>query len=147
MENYHDTIELDKASDKIYDALTDEIQKWWTEMFEGSAIQKGDTFTVRFGESVFKTMKVEELTINQRVVWYVESSLIAIPDLKNQTEWVGTTIVWEMVNKGSGSQLSLEHIGLNPTIECYNICTNGWKQFTNSLKLHVESGNGSPFKA
>jgi hypothetical protein len=39
------------------------------------------------------------------------------------------------------------HIGLNPDIECYEICSNGWVQFVNSLKLFLETGKGSPYKA
>lgn len=146
MENYSNTIKLKATADKVFNALTNEIPLWWTEMFEGSANKQGKNFTVRFGNSVYKTMRVEELAHNVRVVWYVENSLIAVPDLKNQTEWIGTKIVWEINEQSNDTELYLTHIGLNSEIECYEVCTNGWQQFTNSLKLFVETGKGNPYK-
>lgn len=37
-------------------------------------------------------------------------------------------------------------LALNPGVECYEICANGWRQSTDSLKLFVETGEGRPFK-
>ncbi|WP_144281978.1 SRPBCC family protein [Chryseobacterium echinoideorum] len=147
MENYSNTIQLKATTDKVFNALTNEIPLWWTEMFEGSANREGSSFTVRFGDNVYKTMCVEELVHNSNVVWYVEKSLIAVPGLKKQTEWIDTTIVWEITEKGNSTELHLTHIGLNPNVECYDICTNGWQQFTNSLKEFVETGKGNPYRA
>ena len=115
-------------------------------MFEGSANNKNDAFTVRFGEAIYKTILVKEITNNLKIVWSVTDSLINIPELKNQTEWIGTSIEWEIIQQGSKTELLLTHIGLRPDIECYDICTTGWKQFTNSFKLFVETGKGNPFK-
>lgn len=146
MGNYSDLIKLNAPADKVFDALTNKIPLWWTEMFEGSANNKNDTFTVRFGETIYKTILVKEITNNLKIVWSVTDSLINIPELKNQTEWIGTSIEWEIIPQGSKTELLLTHIGLRPDIECYDICTTGWKQFTNSLKLFLETGNGNPFK-
>lgn len=114
-------------------------------MFEGSADKHHGTFTVRFGENVYKTMRTE-LFPSSKVVWHVTDSRINVSGLKNQQEWIGTTIIWEITAYENGSQLQLTHIGLQPTIECYDMCTNGWKQFTDSLKLFLETGTGKPFK-
>ena len=146
MENYKSTITLKANTARVFTALTQEIPNWWTEMFDGTANKEGEEFTVRFGDNVYKTMQIAALVPNSKVVWYVKSSLIDIPELKNKTEWVGTTIIWEIEQNGDTTLLNLEHIGLNETIECYEICANGWQQFTNSLKLYVEIGTGNPFK-
>ena len=146
MGNYSDLIKLNAPADKVFDALTNKIPLWWTEMFEGSANNKNDAFTVRFGEAIYKTILVKEITNNLKIVWSVTDSLINIPELKNQTEWIGTSIEWEIIQQGSKTELLLTHIGLRPDIECYDICTTGWKQFTNSFKLFVETGKGNPFK-
>lgn len=146
MEDYSNIIKMNAPAGKVFDALTKEIPLWWTEMFEGSANKQNDTFTVRFGESIYKTMRVKELSGNSKVVWSVTNSLIAVPELKNQTEWIGTTIEWEIAPHENKTALLLTHTGLQPGIECYDICTNGWQQFTNSLKLFVETGKGNPFK-
>ncbi|MBV8325462.1 hypothetical protein [Chryseobacterium sp.] len=146
MENYSHTITVTTTPEKAYDALIHKIPLWWSELFKGSSSQTGEVFTIRFGEHIHKTMRVKELKVSSKVIWYVEDSLIAIPELKNQTEWIGTTIIWDIEHKESNTQIKITHIGLNPDIECYEICANGWIQFINSLKLFLETGKGNPYR-
>ncbi|AKK73895.1 hypothetical protein OK18_15910 [Chryseobacterium gallinarum] len=145
MDNYSNTLEVKATSDKIYGALTRTIPLWWSEMFEGSSAHKDDVFTIRFGDNIHKTMRVKEVIPGSRISWYVEDSLIAIPTLKNQKEWIGTTIVWEMEQNESSGLLRLTHVGLQPSIECYEVCSVGWEQFISSLKLFLETGKGNPY--
>lgn len=148
MNNYYQTFELKNTTTaQIFDALTLGIQHWWTTLFEGNADTENETFTVRFGEQVFKTMRVHELIPNKKVVWLVIDSLIDIPELINQKEWINTSINWEITNDNANVQLHLTHVGLNPAIECYNICAQGWKQFTASLQSYLETGSGMPYIA
>lgn len=146
VEDYIHEIEVNSTADRIYHALTQEIPLWWTELFEGSSSEAGNLFTIRFGDQIHKTMRVKELIHKTKIVWSVEDSLIALPELKNQTEWIGTTIVWEMEQKENSSVLMLTHIGLNPDIECYEICSNGWRQFLGSLTKFLETGEGTPYR-
>lgn len=146
MDNYSTTIELKATAEKIYEALAHQIPLWWSEWFTGASAQVGDTFTVKFGDHIHKTIRIKETISNSRVIWSVEDSLIAIPELKNQTEWIGTTIVWEMEQKENSSLLQLTHVGLHPAVECYTICSGGWNQFIGSLKLFLETGNGTPYR-
>lgn len=146
MNNYTNTIEVKTTADKAYNALVYKINLWWTEMFEGVSVQIGDVFTIRFGADIYKTMKVKETIPDAKIIWYVEDSLIALPELKNQTEWIGTTIVWEIEQAGENTQIKVTHLGLSPNIECYDICSNGWVQFLGSLKLFLEIGIGTPYK-
>ncbi|MGU3373959.1 SRPBCC family protein [Chryseobacterium sp. M5A1_1a] len=145
MEDYSNTIEIKTTADKVYNALTDKIPLWWTKMFKGASEKTDEVFTVRFGDNIYKTIRVKESIINSKIIWYIEDSLIAIPELKNQTEWIGTTVVWEIEQKKNTTLLKLTHIGLHPVIECYDICSNGWVQFINSLKLFLETGKGNPY--
>ncbi len=146
VENYMSTIEVATTVEKAYNALTREISLWWTEMFEGSSLHTGDLFTIRFGDNIYKTMQVKELSPCSKVIWFVEDSLIALPELKNRTEWIGTTIIWEIEPKEDDTRIKVTHIGLNPDIECYEICSNGWIQFLGSLKLFLETGEGKPYR-
>lgn len=146
VEDYIHEIEVNSTADRIYHTLTQEIPLWWTEWFEGSSSEVENLFTIRFGDQIHKTMRVKELAPNTKVVWWVEDSLIALPDLKNQTEWIGTTIIWEIDEQKGGSLIKLTHIGLNPDIECYEICSNGWLQFLGSLKKFLETGEGTPYR-
>ncbi|MDR6920492.1 MULTISPECIES: SRPBCC domain-containing protein [Chryseobacterium] len=146
MNNYTHTIEIKTTADKVYGALAYNISLWWTEMFSGSSEQADDLFTIRFGENIYKTMRVKELVPSSKVVWYVEDSLINLPELKNQTEWIGTTIIWEIGQERNSTVVKVTHLGLHPDIECYEICSGGWLQFTNSLKLFLETGKGNPYR-
>lgn len=145
MESYSTIIAVKTTADKVYEALTHQVSLWWAEMFSGSSAGAGAVFTIRFGENIHKTIRVEELVSNSKIIWYVEDSLIALPELKNQTEWIGTTIIWEIEQKETDVFLHLTHLGLHPAIECYDICSEGWIQFTRSLKQFLETGKGNPY--
>lgn len=146
MENYRHTLVLAAAGDKVLEALTEKIPQWWTASFGGAASQEGHIFTVRFGEDVYKTMRIEHISRPTQVVWEVIDSLIAVPGVKNQKEWIGTAIVWDLIPGEKSTDLQLTHLGLHAGFNCYEICIAGWKQFTDSLKLFVETGEGRPFR-
>jgi uncharacterized protein YndB with AHSA1/START domain len=146
MNNFKKKLIIQATDNKVFDALTNSITKWWTEMFEGISNQQGHIFTIRFGANVFKTMAVEELIPNKKVVWNVTDSLIDIPELNNKTEWINTKIVWEISAQDDQTELHLTHFGLTPQVECYNICQEGWYNFTNSLTEFINTGSGKPFK-
>lgn len=145
MNNFEKIMLFNATNHKVYNALTNAIPKWWTEMFEGTSNQQGKSFTIRFGASIFKTMTIEELVPNSKVVWKVTDSLIDLPDLKNKTEWINTRIEWEISVKGNQTELHLTHFGLTPAIECYNICQDGWHNFTDSLTQFINTGVGKPY--
>lgn len=147
MEHYSTTIVLNTTPAKVFSAVTNEITSWWTTLFKGRAKSNGDEFTVRFGDNIFKTMEVMELSDGIKIVWRVKDSLIGIPGFRNQKEWIGTTIIWEIVPGEINTGLKLTHIGLKPGVECYAICTAGWQQFLNSLKTYLETAKGNPYKA
>ncbi len=146
MENHKLELHLVASAESVYTALTQEITQWWTEMLEGNPEAENGTFTVRFGDAVFKTIEVTTLIPNERVVWTVVDSLIDLPALVNKTEWIGTTIIWDIVPTDTGTSLKLTHIGLTPEIECFAICREGWKQFTDSLTDHIHDRKGKPFR-
>lgn len=146
MEDFTQQFELDCAPLRAYQGLTEEIPQWWSELFEGRATSLGDRFTVRFGESIFKTMEVAGLKTGQRVAWKVVDSIIDIPELDRKTEWIGTSILWDIRALGNKTGLTLTHKGLNPEVECYDICRVGWGNFTHSLIDHLLWEKGRPFK-
>ena len=144
MDNYQQTVHLTNPISEIHRAFTKNIPLWWTESFEGSAENPGDCFTVRFGEPVFKTMRVREPESPNQVIWDVEDSLIDLEELKNKKEWINTRIVWQIENDANGIKIHLTHYGLHPRQDCYILCAAGWQQFTNSLKQYLETGTGNP---
>ncbi len=61
-------------------------------------------------------MRVKEAIPDTKMIWHVEDSLIALPELKNQKEWIGTTIVWEIEQNGENAKIKITHLGLSPIL-------------------------------
>lgn len=135
---------FDLPAYKVFQSLTADIPEWWSRQFEGESDRADHVFTVRFGSS-FKTMLVRELIVNKKVVWEVREAHLDIPGIENRTEWVGTTIVWEIIEEDEVSRLVLTHKGLNSSLECFEACENGWDNFTGSLSDYLNTGRGQPY--
>jgi len=146
MGNFTTNVILQVKDGLIYDGLTHQISQWWTETFEGSAHEEGQTFTIRFGSQVYKTMIVEKLIKNRNVIWRVEDALIDLDELVNKREWINTCIIWDILPTSNGTSLTITHIGLTPEIECYELCTSGWQSFLYSLDKFLTTGVGTPFR-
>ncbi len=143
-ENFQYEITLESTAKKIYSGLTFQIQHWWTEKMEGSANKINDEFTVRF-DRTFKRIKVVELIPDKKIIWEVMDSYIDIPELKNKSEWNGTKIIWEINPNEYSTDLLMTHLGLNSSLECYNICDDGWVSFMESFQDYLTTGMGTPF--
>jgi len=86
-----------------------------------------------------------EVIPNKKVVWLVTDSHLNW--IKNKEEWTDTKISFEILSKGTYTQLIFTHIGLVPEIECYNDCRKGWDQYIkDSLFRLLTSGKGQPDK-
>lgn len=135
-----------KATEKeVFESLTQRIPEWWTEDFEGASNHLNDKFTVRFGYT-FKTMLVEEMTPNTKVVWRVVDSYIDIQEFKTKNEWNGTRIIWDILPDKGVTKIALTHAGLTSSVECFEICEKGWMSFTNSLVQLLTAEKGFPFR-
>lgn len=146
-DNFQYEMSVNASLDRVFTSITHEIPLWWTEMFEGVSGKADQVFTVRFGPAVFKTMRTEEIIPGEKIVWFVTDTLIDIPELNNKREWLNTRIVWQLKAEETNTRIQVTHFGLNPKIECYSICSTGWRQFCGSLKSHLEKGKGMPYKA
>ncbi len=144
MSDYQKTITVNKPVTEVYAAITEQISEWWSNDFDGSASNAGDSFIIAFGETQ-KTMVIEEAIPQKKVVWKCTKAYIAMPSLKNKAEWVGTKMIWTFVNAGQGTTLHFLHEGLNQRFECYEICEAGWDEFLNSLRAWLTTGKGKPF--
>ncbi len=140
------TLILSPAS-TVYEALTTQrgIRNWWTETAEVGT-QVGDTIVVNFG-STFKRMKIDKLRTCEEVCWSVTDARLDVPGLSRSDEWIGTRIQFLLMPlEGNSTTLQLEHFGLTPSIECFDLCSQGWAHFIQSLKDYCETGRGTPFK-
>ena len=143
-ENYSTVIETAKTSNEVYSAINN-VQRWWTENFEGASKKLNDEFTVTFGGSFIK-LKVVELVNNYKVVWLVTDCYKHF--LENKKEWVDTKICFDIVNEGNEkTKLIFTHFGLVNPLECYEICCDAWNGYLQgSLKSLINTGIGKPDK-
>ena len=139
------TAEITSATDsqKAYAALTAEVSKWWTRDLQGSTMQAGDIFTIRFGNTV-KTLEVAVIEPEKMVTWKVTKAHIDMASLNNKSEWEGTTIHWEITPEGDQTKIRLTHKGLTKNFECYTVCEKGWNFYMESLLAFLDTGKGQP---
>ncbi len=140
-QNYHSTIVVDSSIEEIFEKISD-VAGWWAQNFEGSAKKLGDTFTVRFGET-WVTFEISEVIPGEKIAWHVIDCYL--PWLNDKTEWTGTTVVFEASEKGGSVQIDMTHIGLTPSVECYDNCEKGWdSHIKESLFKFITEGKGLP---
>jgi uncharacterized protein YndB with AHSA1/START domain len=124
------------APDAVFAALTDvdALTGWWTPAGGGAAA--GDTLRFLMGEQQV-VMRVDEADRPSRVSWSV---LVCEP----APDWVGTSITFDLEPAGAGTELRFQHHGLNPSLECFDMCHAGWTRHLASLVDFVDRGAGSP---
>lgn len=136
------SILVDAPAEKVFEAVTDP-RGWWNENIDGPTDVLGQTFDYHMKGLHECQMKVTEMKPNQKVVWHVVNNHFSFT--KDENEWVGTDIIFEIETKGNQTQLTFTHKGLVPAYECYNVCHDAWTGFIqNSLYNLITTGKGSP---
>ena len=137
-------VRIEASSDKVFDAIANSIQDWWG-ITKGESNKPGGEFYTTFKPTKW-TFRVDVFEENRLIVWdcieayHVHSGYEGI-----EKEWLGSKISWELEEVGNSTQLRFSHDGLEPNLNCYEICTPAWEMFvTQSLKAFVESGKGMP---
>lgn len=143
MSHYQQSLILDADPATVYAALAtpNGLRGWWSQDCD-VATEVGGTIRFRFGRN-YKDMRIERLEPDREVRWLcIRAHMTAIT---RKDEWVGTRIVFRLAPEGKGrTRLDFEHIGLVPSLECYDLCSNGWQYFMTSLQQLVETGCGTP---
>jgi hypothetical protein len=139
--DYHCSITA-KIPTKIAFDKIGQVSSWWATDFEGSAQKPGDTFTIRFG-TTWVTFEITEAIEGQKITWQVLDC--EIPWLADKKEWTGTAIRWEVAASDDGTRIDMTHVGLLPSVECYDNCQKGWNHFIReSLFRFLTSDEGLP---
>ena len=139
--NFTTSFLTDNKPQEVYDAINN-VRGWWQGEIEGGTDQLNDEFNYRMKEHHFSRQKVAELIPGKKVVWLItDSKLNALTD---QSEWTGTTIVFDISEVNNKTQVTFTHEGLVPAIECYNRCSGGWEALIQkSLFSLVTTGKGA----
>jgi hypothetical protein len=91
----------------------------------------------------FCKMKITELIPGQKIVWHVLDNHFNFT--KDQSEWIGTKIIFEITEKDQKTQIHFTHQGLVPVHECYDICRDAWTNYIHeSLSSLITTGKGLP---
>jgi uncharacterized protein YndB with AHSA1/START domain len=119
------------------------VSRWWGPTEGDGAV--GGTLVTSFGEHGVNAVRVLEAGPT-RVVW--ESIVIDVTTATaHAPEWLGTTMEFDIIPAGTGTELRFRHAGLTPQLRCWDDCFAGWTYFMASLETFAETGNGTPFGA
>lgn len=136
------TLLVDRSPKEAFDAINN-VRGWWSENIEGGTEKLNDVFTYRVKDLHQCTMKLIEVVPNKKVVWLVLDNYFNFT--KDQSEWIGTKISFEITETDGKTQIRFTHIGLVPAHECYQICENAWTGYIqNSLRDLITTGTGQP---
>ena len=149
--NYEKTIDLRATPDRVFQALTKEMDRWWTTRIEGSLMSVGDTVKADFPPSNgYWTFEATTLIAGERVELKCIDAyhVVAGQPAEIEKEWLGTMLCWRISANEDGARLHFVHQGLTPKLHCYDICHQGWDFFfATSLVAYLNEGAGMPHSA
>lgn len=135
-------IVADQSAAEVFEAINN-VKAWWQGDIEGNTTHLGDEFTYRMDEIHYSKQKIVAFIPNEKVVWEVSDSKLNPLKFKDESEWTGTKIVFEITEIGNKTQVRFTHMGLVPTFECYGDCSWAWGQLIEeSLKSLITTGKG-----
>ena len=118
------TIEVSKSPQDVFKCLK-EVPKWWSKDFEGSSAKLHDEFVICHPGRHFAKQRLIEVIPDEKIVWYVTESNLDWLE-KDQAEWTGTKMIFELTPKENKTVINFMHEGLAPGKECYDRCQQGW---------------------
>lgn len=136
------TILVDQNPEEVFQAINN-VRGWWSENIEGSTDQLNSEFDYHYKDVHRCTMRINELIPARKVVWLVTYNYFSFT--KDNTEWTGTQIIFDIAKKDGKTSVRFTHQGLVPQYECYEICREAWTNYIeNSLRGLIETGEGQP---
>ena len=136
------TITVDATPEAAYAAIND-VAGWWGRV-TGTTTAVGDEWVYVVPGLHYSGMRVTELEPARRVAWLVTGSYLSFVD--DHQEWNDTVVTFDIEQTDAGTQVTFTHTGLEPAVECFEICSNAWSMFiTGSLKDFINTGVGQPY--
>ena len=146
--HYQAQIQVAAPPDASFDAVATGMDKWWTTTTTGGLTAVGDRVTARFPPDYgFWTFEAATLEPGRRLEMICVEAHHKVEGQPKEIdqEWLGTRIVWAFDPAGEKTRITMTHEGLTPTLNCWDICLDGWNHFfKSSLKAYLDGGEPSP---
>lgn len=140
--DFSTTLLLEQTPQEVFNAVTN-VRGWWSQDIEGGTDKLDDEFNYHYKDVHRCKMKLIEVTPDKKIVWLVLENYFSF--IKDQGEWVGNKIIFDISQQGDKTQLRFTHQGLVPAYECFEICNNAWTQYIQeSLRALITTGKGRP---
>lgn len=133
---------VDRSPQEVFDAINN-VRGWWSGNITGSTDTLNAEFEYRYTHLHRSVQKITELVPGERVVWRVLEGYLDF--VEDKSEWTGTEVVFEIEREGDQTEVRFTHVGLEPTLECYDTCSNAWGFYIReSLRSLILTGVGHP---
>jgi uncharacterized protein YndB with AHSA1/START domain len=141
-DDFSASFEVDQSPQEVFDAINN-VRGWWSGEISGDTDKLGGEFTYRVGDVHYSKQQITELVPGKKVVWHVLDARLNF--VQDKSEWKGTDIVFDIVKKGSKTEVRFSHRGLIRARECYSNCSDAWGMLVKSnLRKLIETGKAQP---
>lgn len=118
------------------------VADWWSVKATGPSSKTGDAFNINWGDT-WLDISVAELVPGKKVIWFVTDCNLGF--IEDKKEWKGTRIVFDISSNGAETTVTMTHVGLRPSVECYGVCETGWNFYIlESLQNLLKDNRGFP---
>lgn len=133
---------FDASPRAVFDAIVD-VRSWWSGVIDGDADRVGAEFRYRYRDLHDSKQRVDVMQPGHKIVWRVLDAHLSFAE--HPAEWKGTEIVFELTPVGAKTELTMTHVGLVASCECYDACSQGWTSLvTKNLRARVATGHTQP---
>ncbi|HWA33132.1 MAG TPA: hypothetical protein VG737_03330 [Cyclobacteriaceae bacterium] len=138
--NFSTSMLVDQSPAEVYKAINNP-RAWWSQEITGTTDRIESEWNYQFKDNHRSKMKVVEMIPDKKVVWLVEDNFFK--NAKDQSEWVGNKIIFDISKEGDKARLVFTQVGLVPEYNCYKSCEWAWTGFVQkSLKKLITEGSG-----
>ena len=123
--NFTTTIIVDNSASEAFNAINN-VRAWWQGEIEGNTSQLNDEFTYRMDDIHYSKQLIIELIPNEKVTWLITDSKLNPSKFKDESEWTGTKIIFEITTANNKTEVHFTHVGLISAFECYEDCSWAW---------------------
>jgi len=140
--SYTTSFTVEQTPAEAFAAVTNP-RGWWSDEIEGGTASVGDEFDYHMRDLHTCRIRVTEVVPDREVTWLVLDNHFAFT--QDKTEWIGTTVTFEIAKTGAGTEVRFTHHGLVSEYECFDVCVNAWGFYVGtSLPELIATGTGRP---